>query len=128
MMVSSCLRKENNDRRIELIPHVMIDSIEKSLSTFAAEMATTSMILGRLGLGDLTNLKLMWDTLGLATDQSLVLLDEVRYLHFLPIITLQIDDADRPFCSLVVEPPQQRESAFVKRSRKSSFEERYEHS
>jgi dsDNA-specific endonuclease/ATPase MutS2 len=54
------VRRAEHSAIVQLILDLLLlDSIEKALSTFAAEMATSSMILG------------------LATKESLVLIDEV---------------------------------------------------
>lgn len=50
-MVNRLCRKSEIGELRPLTPGC-IDSIEKSLSTFAAEMATTSMILGEFDLHD----------------------------------------------------------------------------
>lgn len=48
------------------------DSMEKSISTFAAEMATSAMILGEVE-------EFASSRTGMATPQSLILIDEVSH-------------------------------------------------
>lgn len=53
------------------------DDLEKSLSTFASEMATSAMILGGSSSWGLSIFLILLRTLGLATQRSLVLVDEL---------------------------------------------------
>lgn len=54
------------------------DDLEKSLSTFANEMASSAMILGEFSLRSVVNASMLTGLpAGLATENSLVLIDEV---------------------------------------------------